>query len=248
LALRFGWNSVFVVVGVLGLAVALCQRLVLPALGPAATIPLRRQVALLKRPAMAGGLLVTMLWMAGYVVTYSYLTPYLIDIQHVASSWVSPLLLLFGLASLIGSRAGGGHTDRHGHHATLMASKVLQIIFLVAMALSAMVLPHPSMIAIAVVLALWSIAAWASGPAQQVRVASLDPNASGVLVGLNQSGMQLGIATGAALGGIAANTFGLAALPWLSAVMVALALALMIWLHQAKKGGQPHCVRNVHIA
>lgn len=244
IALRWGWNSVFLVVGVLGLLATFGQRLTLPALAPAATIALRKQAAMLKRPAIAGGLLVTMLWMGGYVVTYSYLTPYLLQVQHVASGWISPLLLLFGIASPIGSRTGGSHTDRHGHHATLVKGKLMMMAALAAMALSALMLPHGSLPVLAGILIVWSIASWACGPSQQVRMASLDADASGVLVGLNQSAMQIGIAVGSACGGLAAGTAGLASLPWLSASIVAVALVLMVALRQGEARSPPAVVQH----
>lgn len=241
MAVCWGWNSVFLVIGALGLLTALGQRSILPKLTPAATIPLRQQAAMLRRPAVVGGLLVTVLWMGGYVVTYSYLTPYLLRVQHVARGWVSPLLLVFGIASLMGTRLGGSHTDRHGHHATLVKGKVGMMVALVAMALAGMLLPHGSLIAIAIVLIVWSLASWACGPSQQVRTAALDPEASGVLVGLNQSAMQIGIAAGTALGGVSAGVVGLASLPWLSTGVVAVALMLMVAL-------RPRLVRGSRVS
>lgn len=242
IALRFGWNAVFPVTAALGLATAFVQRSALPVLSPAASIPLREQAAMLTRPAILGGLLVTVLWMAGYTLTYSYLTPYLLDVQHVSGNWISVILLAFGFASLIGSRVGGAFTDRHGHHLTLVTFKVLQAIFLVAMSVAALAWPHGSLVAITIVLMLWSITAWACGPSQQVRVAAINGKASGVLVGLNQSGMQIGIAAGSALGGIAAGAFGLSWLPWLSALLVVGALALMLGL-QRNGAGDAQAVR-----
>lgn len=235
IALRFGWNAVFPVTAALALAAAFVQRSALPVLSPAASIPLREQAAMLTRPAILGGLLVTVLWMAGYTLTYSYLTPYLLNVQHVSGSWVSVILLAFGFASLIGSRVGGAFTDRHGHHATLVTFKILQAAFLVAMSAAALAWPHGSLVAITGLM-LWSVTAWACGPPQQVRVAAINTKASGVLVGLNQSGMQIGIATGSALGGIAAGVLGLSWLPWLSALLVVSALALMLGLRWMRPG------------
>lgn len=241
IALHFGWNAVFPLTAVLGLITAFTQRYALPALTPAASIPLREQVAMLTRPATIGGLLVTVLWMAGYTLTYSYLTPYLINVQHVSSSWISVILLAFGFASLIGSRAGGSFNDRLGHHVTLVMLKILQAIFLVSMSTVAMVWPHGSPATITPMLMLWSITAWACTPSQQVRVAGINAKASGVLVGLNQSGIQIGIATGAALGGIAAGGLGLSWLPWLSALLEIGSLMLLLALHRVKSSVQAAC-------
>lgn len=226
IALRFGWHAVFPLVGLLSLAVALSHGFILPALSPAASIPLRAQLALLRRPVVLGGLMVTVLWMAGYVMTYSFLTPYLIDVQHLSSAAISPILMMFGLASLVGSRLGGSRTDRHGFHAALVTAKLLQMAFLLALPLVAW-LWSGSLYAVAAVLALWSAAAWAAGPAQQIRAAALVPEARGVLVGLNQSSMQMGIALGTALGGMFTQALGLAELPWLSVAMILASLLLM---------------------
>ncbi len=226
IALRYGWHDVFPLVGLLSLAVALSHWFVLPALSPAASIPLRAQLALLRRPAVLGGLMVTVLWMAGYVMTYSFLTPYLIEVQHLSGASLSPILLMFGLASLVGSRLGGSRTDQYGFHATLVGAKLLQMGFLAALPLTAWMWPG-SLYAVAAVLTMWSATAWAAGPAQQIRAAALVPEARGVLVGLNQSGMQIGIAAGTALGGLVTQTLGLAVLPWLSVAMILASLLLM---------------------
>lgn len=226
IALRYGWHAVFPLVGLLSLAVALSHWFVLPALSPAASIPLRAQLALLRRPAVLGGLMVTVLWMAGYVMTYSFLTPYLIEVQHLSGASLSPILLMFGLASLVGSRLGGSRTDQYGFHATLVGAKLLQMGFLAALPLTAWMWPG-SLYAVAAVLTMWSATAWAAGPAQQIRAAALVPEARGVLVGLNQSGMQIGIAAGTALGGLVTQILGLAVLPWLSVAMILASLLLM---------------------
>jgi DHA1 family putative efflux transporter-like MFS transporter len=237
IALRLGWHAVFPLVGLLGLATALSQRFVLPVLSPAASIPLREQLAFLRRPAIIGGLMVTVLWMAGYVMTYSYLTPYLIDVLRLPGEWISPVLLMFGLASLAGSRLGGSRTDRHGFHATLVASKILQMAFMAALPLAAWLLAPGSLTAVTAVLMLWSVSAWASGPAQQVRAAAMVPEAQGVLVGLNQSAMQIGIAAGTGLGGLITQAAGLADLPWMSVVLILASLILMIGLRSRAMQG-----------
>lgn len=73
----------------------------------------------------------------------------------------------------------------------------------------------------------WGAAAWASTSAQQIRVASLAPGASDVLLSLNQSVMQIAIAIGAGGGGlVAAHT--LTQLPLIAAAGVAASLVLLV--------------------
>ncbi len=127
---------------------------------------------------------------------------------------------MWGRGSAAAARTG------HGFHATLVVAKLLQMAFLLALPLVAW-LWSGSLYTVAAVLAMWSATAWAAGPAQQVRAAALVPEARGVLVGLNQSSMQMGIALGSALGGLFTQTLGLAELPWLSVAMVLASLLLM---------------------
>src|SRR5690606_32953130 len=153
----------------------------------------RRQLGMLSHASVLLGLTVTFLWLGGYAVLNTYLTPYLLDVSGVDGDVMGALLLLFGIASIVGIQAGGFLTDRAGPHRTLTVTKVLHV--LVLLALSAFGAGTAAAgIALAV---LWGAAAWGSTSAQQIRVASLVPGAADVLLSLNQSVMQISIAVGA---------------------------------------------------
>ncbi|MDI5791185.1 hypothetical protein PO124_30610 [Bacillus licheniformis] len=59
-----------------------------------------------------------------------------------------------------------------------------------------------SYVGVLLILILWSFAAWSTGPTQQYHLATLEPELSGVLLGINQSMMQFAMAAGAGIGGI----------------------------------------------
>lgn len=87
-------------------------------------------------------------------------------------------------------------------------------------------------IGVMVVLLLWSFSAWSSGPTQQYHLTTIEPEASGVMLGLNQSMMQLSMAAGAGIGGVAIQKVSLASITWIGAAGVAIAIIAMFLLYR----------------
>ncbi len=79
---------------------------------------------------MAVGLAITFFWLGGYSVAYTYLSPYLLNVTHIGSGILSTLLLIFGVASLAGSKAGGFSADKWGARMTLIGGMALHAIML----------------------------------------------------------------------------------------------------------------------
>ncbi|GIO12719.1 putative MFS-type transporter YbcL [Cohnella xylanilytica] len=222
----FGWKSVFIGIAALGLvAMAVIQRSV-PKLEGDAPIPLAKQLALLRKPKVALGLSITFFWLGGYSIAYTYLSPYLVSVSGIQDAHVSGVLLAFGLASLVGSKTGGFVTDRWGVRPTLLGGMVLHAVMLLALTLMT-----NSVVGVILALVLWSISAWSTGPTQQYHLTTIEPEASGVMLGLNQSMMQLSMAAGAAIGGAAVDRISLESITWLGAggVAVAIAAALLLF-------------------
>jgi DHA1 family putative efflux transporter-like MFS transporter len=72
-------------------------------------------------------------------------------------------------------------------------------------------------------LLLWAIAAWTFGPTQSFNLATLAPEASGIMLSLNSSFVQLGFAAGAGIGGIAVGGSSILAICWIGAISVTVA-------------------------
>ncbi|WP_255314197.1 hypothetical protein [Bacillus sp. FJAT-26390] len=73
-------------------------------------------------------------------------------------------------------------------------------------------------------LMLWSFLAWSTGPVQQVYLIGMAPQASGIILSMNNSIVQLGMAVGAVLGGVIVENISLTAAGWIGGVGVALGL------------------------
>ncbi|MCI1778129.1 MAG: MFS transporter [Paenibacillus lautus] len=231
-AAAFGWKSVFGLIALLGILSMFVLHKGIPKTTGDAPVPLLQQFALLKKPKVALGLAITFFWLGGYSVAYTYLSPYLLNVSGLNEQWISSALFAFGIASLIGSKFGGFSTDRWGVPLTLIGGMLLHIIALIVLTFTD---AGVSVMLVFAVLVIWSLAAWSSGPTQQYNLVQLEPNSSGVMLGLNQSMMQLSMAAGAGIGGIAIERISLSSIAWIGAAGVLIAAVVSLVLFQSNK-------------
>lgn len=230
----FGWKAVFGGIALLGLLAMFILSFALPHTEGDKPVPLSKQLSLFRNRKIAIGLSITFFWLAGYSIAYTYLSPYLLTISGISDKWLSGVLLLFGVASLAGSKFGGYSTDRWGVSVTLIGGMAVHILMLLLLSIVA----H-SALGVLIILVLWSFAAWSTGPTQQYHLATIEPALSGTLLGLNQSMMQLAMAAGAGIGGILVEKVSLASITWTGAVGVAIAIVASVVAFRASSRQKP---------
>ncbi|MBO7742928.1 MFS transporter [Paenibacillus sp. MWE-103] len=221
IAAVYDWKLIF---GGIGLLAALALPLVaraIPRIDSERPVPLGRQLAMMKQPRIAAALGITFFWILGYAIAFTYLSPYLLNVAGMSERWVGAALFAYGIASLIGSKAGGYGTDRWGVARTLGGGMLLNAAMLIL--LSASVGTPPALVL--ALLLLWSFFSWSSAPTQQYYLMTLSPEASGVMLGLNTSVLQLAMAAGAGIGGLVIDRLSLQAITWIAAASVAVAAA-----------------------
>lgn len=214
----YGWKFVFIGTAILALLVIFIVLNTIPKMNGDASIPLTRQIAMFKKPKIALALSITFFLMTGYGILFTYLSPFLIKNVGMSDSLVSITLLVLGVASLFGSKLGGLSADKRGVIFTLKIGLLINLTSLVVLSF----LSH-SIIAVFVILTVWSFAGWSSGATQQYNLATLSPESSDVLLGLNQSMMQFGFAAGAGFGGIIVGQLSLSSITWFSALSIVFA-------------------------
>ncbi len=227
-----GWKSVFGFIAILGVVSMVVLNKAIPRIKGDAPVPLLQQFALIKKPKVALGLAITFFWLGGYSVAYTYLSPYLLHVSGLNESLISAALFAFGIASLVGSKFGGFSTDRWGVPLTLTGGMILHILALIVLTFTH---TAASVILVFLILVIWSLSAWSSGPTQQYNLVQLEPNSSGVMLGLNQSMMQLSMAAGAGIGGIAVEQWSLSSITWIGAAGVAIAMVVSFALFRLGK-------------
>ncbi|MDF2619102.1 MAG: major facilitator superfamily 1 [Xanthobacteraceae bacterium] len=225
----FGWRATFWAVSGLGVVAFIAIAALLPSnLSRAAPARLIDQVRVLG----SGRLLIvygmTALGYGGTFVAFTYLASILEQITGFASSSVSLILVLYGLAIAAGNLMGGRFADRD-------PVKALTYLFLAqaaVLALFAFTAPSP-WLALPTLAALGFLS-FANVPGLQIYVVELAkkvrPGAVDVASALNIAAFNLGIAIGAWVGGrVVASPLGLEATPWVGALIVVAALGLTIW-------------------
>ncbi|UVI30067.1 MFS transporter [Paenibacillus spongiae] len=219
----YDWRSIFGGIGLLGVAAILIIYFSLPQTEGEEPVPLRSQLALVKQPRIAIALSVTFFWISGYAIAYTYISPFLLTVTGMNEQAVSAGLFAFGIASLIGSKFGGYSTDRWGVPVTLVGGIAVHAAALILLSLAA---GSPSIVF--VLLMLWSFSAWSTGPTQQYNLMTLAPEASGIMLSLNSSVLQLAMAAGAGIGGVVVERASLSSISWIGAAGVAVAAATAI--------------------
>jgi len=214
----YGWKFVFIGIALLVLFVIFIVINTIPKMNGDASIPLKRQIAMFKKPKIALALSITFFLMTGYAIIFTYLSPFLVNTVGMSDHLLSITFLVLGVASLFGSKLGGLSADKKGVIFTLKRGLLVNLTSLVVL----LFISH-SNIAVFIILTVWSFAAWSSGATQQYNLATILPESSDVLLGLNQSMMQLGFAFGAGLGGVIVGQISLSSITWFSALSVVFA-------------------------
>jgi predicted MFS family arabinose efflux permease len=172
-------------------------------------------------------LLPTLLWNLGIYVVYTYLAPIFQQNMHITD--ISIALMVFGVGAVPGNWLGGLIADRFGSSRPLITGFVVLIIILFG-------IPFATSLFFALPL-LFILGL--CGPnifiAQQHRMLSLAPEHANVILALNNSMLYLGIAGGAALGGIVLHTQPVTLLGPLGAGCALLALLTLLLSMRTKR-------------
>lgn len=226
LGLALGWRATFWAVAGIGVLAVL----VLVALVPAPRAAERRvalgeELAVLGRPQVLLGLLMTVLGFAGVFTVFTYVQPILVRVSGFPEAAVSPILLVFGGGLAVGNLLGGRLADRRP------AAALLGTLAALALVLAGTAAAAPDRIAAVAFIGLLGIAAFATVAPLQLRVLEKAGAAGQNLASsLNIAAFNLGNALGAWLGGVTIDHGpGLGAVPLVAAAVTALGLGVALW-------------------
>jgi DHA1 family inner membrane transport protein len=225
--LQFGWRAAFWAVTGIGVAAFLVLALFVPrGVGrDEQPVSLRAELAVLARPQVLLGLLMTVLGFAGVFTVFTYIQPILMQLTGFSETSVSLVLLVFGGGLAIGNIAGGRLADR-GLARALIGTLAGLAVVLVALA-PGFTAKAPTVMLIA----LLGVAAFATVAPLQLRILDkAGPAGRNLASSLNIAAFNLGNALGAWAGGVTIDHGpGLAALPLVAAGITALGLVVALW-------------------
>ncbi|MCJ1880397.1 MFS transporter [Pseudomonas nitroreducens] len=218
----YGWRAAFWVVTGIGVLALAILAIYLPRNGaPPPAGNLRDDFRVLKRPAVLLGLLTTVLGFGGVFTVFSYVSPLLTRLAGFSESAVSPVLLVFGGGLVLGNLLGGKLADRR------LVPALLGSLVALAVVMGLMSFALQNQIAVVVFIALLGAAGFATVPPLQMWVLEKAHGAGqSVAASFNIAAFNLGNALGAWLGGMTIDHGpGLAALPWVGALLPVAAIA-----------------------
>ncbi|MGC1056165.1 MFS transporter [Pantoea agglomerans] len=166
------------------------------------------------RPVLA----VIFLWMTAHNILYTFIGPFL-QLSGLAGN-VGLILLIFGIAALIGIWITGMLVDRHLRNLVLLSLVALAA---VSVALAAG-MREQIVVFVAVIVWGWSF----GGASTQMQTAAADTagNHVDVVQAMVTTAWNLAIASGGVIGGLLLNNAGAVSFPW--ALLIFMAVALII--------------------
>jgi MFS transporter, DHA1 family, inner membrane transport protein len=217
------WQATLVFVALLSAIALLGVLLIFPRVAAPMAVPLRARLAFLKRPNLLMALVHTLLMLIGMQIVATYNRPLLQQFAHLDEVMVSGVLLLFGVAGLVGGVIGGYSVDRWGSMRTLVGG-------LIPLAAGLLLLPWTATtpLGAALTLMVWGLAGWALLPVQQHRLVSIAPDSANIVLSLNSSAIYLGISVGSALGSLLIQSTSLSVLCWVAGAWEAGVLVLVL--------------------
>lgn len=218
-----GWRTAFAGIAGVGAIAMMSLRLALPSLPADEGGDMRAELRVLTRGPVVMALALTTIGFGGVFTVFTYIVPILRDVTHGSTSYVTAMLMLFGVGATIGNGLGGRLADRSVERTLMM---MLTIMALTLLAFTVL-MQWPVTAAIAIL--IWGIASFAIVPPLQMRVMDAASDAPNLASATNIGAFNLGNAIGAALGGgVIGAGLGLPTVSLAGAAMAAVALVMLL--------------------
>lgn len=218
-----GWRWIFAILGIITIIPIIAIVKAIPKMSGQETIPLSKQLAILKDFKVISGILASLFFITGYSVVSTYIAPLLRENAGLNSNTISLVLLGMGLMAVVGARVGGYGADKWGIARTLIVSLLIHAFALFFLPLAAVTFGGAMFI-----LALWMLGAWTTAPAQQFYLVTMAPKSAEIILSLNSSAFHLGVALGAGLGGVVVERLTLSSIGWVGGLIVILATVFTV--------------------
>ncbi len=195
-----GWRGSFTAVVVLAV-IALIATLVLVPSVPSAGGGSGNQAKYAFAPRVLAVLALNFVVFASLYAALTYIVPFLQSVTGISGALISVFLLAYGVATVVGSFAGGRFADKNAARTLIVAT--------IGTAVSLLALYLVGTIAFLVALALlaWGVFALGMVPSLQYRVISLAGPGGALAQSLPASAANVGIAFGSVAGGVAIDNF-----------------------------------------
>jgi predicted MFS family arabinose efflux permease len=234
---QLGWRAAFILIVIVGIIALIANSIFLPSdMRKANPTSFRDQFKLITNGRLLLVFIITILVSAGTFVVFTYFSPLLQDITGFKEATVTVILLVYGVAIVIGNFIGGKVANRN----PIKALFYMFIVHAVVLLILTFTAPFKTLGLITII--LMGLVVFMNVPALQAYVLILAkryvPGAIDVASAINIAAFNAGIAIGSYLGGLIIGSIGLIHLAWIGALMVVGALLLTGWSHAIERNDQ----------
>ena len=199
----YGWRIVFLLAAGVAAATFALQAATLPRLAGDGSARLGTLMRVLRRPRFGLGIACIVLIFGGHFALFTYLRPYLEGVAAVTADQVAAILIIFGVANLVGTLLAGRLLERS---VRLTLALMPLVLGLAGMLLS---LERGRFLPTAGLVALWGVAYGGILVGWSTWVARVVPDETESGGGLLVAAVQIAITLGAAGGGMLLKVSGL---------------------------------------
>ncbi|MDE2420185.1 MAG: MFS transporter [Gammaproteobacteria bacterium] len=221
---EFGWRSSFAITGLLGAVVLVGQLLMLPALPATTAVKMRDLPVLFQHKYARIGLLGIVLLVLAHFSTYTYVTPFLKHNAGFDGNLISTLLLVYGVAGVVGNVIAGWATSRN------IRWSFMAVVTLIGAAMILFPIFAGHLTGAVLTIALWGLAFGAMPTCANMWMFAAVPEAMEGGAAMLVSTFQVGIAVGSLLGGSIVDHFNIPSIMWVGGLLAIMSLlSLSIW-------------------
>jgi DHA1 family inner membrane transport protein len=223
----YGWRATFwcvVIIGVVAVAALYAwipRGLMLKGTG------LLNELRALKRSQVLFAMMISILASSSLFSVFTYIVPILEEVAGLQPTYITAVLLVFGVGITIGNLGGGRLADWR------LMPTIIGICFSLVLVLVLFSATAHSLLPAVITLFIWGVLAFAIISPLQMRVVNEATGAPSLASTMNQSAFHIGNAAGAYVSGVAiTHGISYANLPWVGAAIAILALSMSIFTYK----------------
>jgi predicted MFS family arabinose efflux permease len=210
---EFGWRSAYLVIAALAFAAAIAVALRLPVGLAGDRRTLRERFGVLRIRGVPLALLATVLFMAAAYMPTVFVAPLAMHSAGVVFGTLPLVLLANGVGAFAGSHLGGRLADALNPRRAVLFMSMAEAFVLLLFAAIPYLPEELRLVCFLLVMSLTGLVGWSFWPAQSRLLADIDPNSASLVLALNLTALNIGVALAAVIGGTVVDSFGAGSIP-----------------------------------
>lgn len=220
----YGWRNTFGLIAICATVVCITLAKTLPLLPSVNSGSIRSLSSFIKRQSLMMVFALTIIVITAQFTAYSYIEPFSLNIAQFSSAQTTTLLLIFGGAGFFGSYLFGKFGARYPKLAIPLSTFCLATSML-------LLLPFSSgFLSLSAVCLLWGVGIIGFSLALQAKTLNLASDATDVAMAIYSGLYNVGIGSGALLGGLVSTHIGLSYIGIIGGVLAVLGTLLTLIL------------------